>query len=785
MLKRKMLRDLMENKLAYFACLVIITIGLMLYTSVNIVMDNLYEARDTFYEEARFADGFARISGMPAAHVGRLASLEGVEEIEGRLVKDVRVLYPDAERNVYLRLVSLPGEKSNPINTPLLMGGSPLNPDGRELWVNPAFFEAQELALGDEIPLLVEGRSVPFTIVGTAQSPEFVYAMRTGRELYPMPETFGIAYLPFSVMKTLFREQDRVNDLIFLLQPGYSFAEVEERLKPRLENYGLISIFPRENQASNMILDMELQGLEASATAMPLLFLGIAGVILYILLKRMVEQQRGQIGTLKAFGYTDRELVLHYLSYALLLGFCGGILGGFLGIWLSFSFTEMYAMFFQLPGLGSQLSYKYVGLGIILSFIFSALAGYFGCRASLKLQPAEAMRPAAPPPGRRTRLEVWQFYWNLLTVQGKMATRNLFRNKQRSIFTLIGIMFAFSMMATTWYFHSVSDLLIFDQFEKVQTHDVQVNFIRPLSLKEMERELGRFPGVRRLEPMLEAPATLKHRWLEKDTIILGLPHDAFLYNILTDKGERVDPPRGGVVLAQRLADELSARVGSELYLESYWIKDPLRVKVVGVIPQYLGSNAYMEIDALNNLLGLGSMATSALLAMEQEAIPHLYNHYREAEPVAAVEESGALLDTFDELMESFGYMQYVFAVFGFIIGFAIIYNSSIVSLSERKRELASLKVMGMTPGEVLQVLTFEQWLVSILGMLAGIPFTLMLMHAISQALANDLYSIPVRVEAGLYIVALLGTAFSILVAQWTIARHLRGLSLVEVLKERD
>ncbi len=785
MLKRKMLRDLMENKLAYSACLVIITIGLMLYTSISIVMDNLYEAKDNFYREARFADGFARIRGMPEAQVSRLAAIEGIAEIEGRLVKDVRVLYPEQEKNVYLRLVSLPGDKANPINTPLLMEGSPLNQNTREIWVSPSFFEAQGLALGEQLPLLVEGRALSFTIVGTAQSPEFVYAMRTGRELYPMPETFGIAYLPFAVMKTLFQEGDQVNDLVFLLQPGYGYSDVEERLKPRLESYGLLSIFPRENQASHLILSMELQQLEGSATAMPLLFLGIAGAILYILLKRMVEQQRGQIGTLKAFGYTNGELVLHYLSYALWLGFCGGLLGGSLGIWLSFPFTEMYAIFFQLPGLSSQISYKYVGLGMILAFIFSALAGYFGCRAALKLQPAEAMRPAAPPPGHHTGLENWQFYWNLLTVQGKMATRNLFRNKQRSILTTIGIMFAFSMIATTWYFRTVAEILVFEQFALVQTHNLQVNFARPLSLQGVERELGRFPGVKRLEPMLEVPATLKYRWLEKDSVILGLPHDAFLYNILTDKGERVAPPREGIVLAQRLADELGTRVGAELLLESYWARDTLKVEVVGIVPQYLGSNGYMEIEALNKLLGLGSLATAALLSLEDEAIPALRERYREAKPVAVMEESGALLDTFDELMASFGYMQYVFAVFGFIIAFAIIYNTSIVSLSERKRELASLKVMGMTSGEVLQVLTFEQWLSSILGMLAGIPFTLVLMHAMSRAFATDLFSIPVRTEAGLFIVALLGTVFSVLVAQWTIARRIGGLSLVEVLKERD
>ncbi|MDO9534368.1 MAG: FtsX-like permease family protein [Bacillota bacterium] len=785
MLKRKMLRDLKENKLAYIACLVIIAIGLMIFTSVSMVMENLYSARDIFYEEARFADGFARVNSMPAGDINRLSDIEGVSEIEGRLVKDVRVLFPGSERNVYLRLVSLPEGKSSPINTPVLIEGAPLSEKSRNLWVCPSFFEAQNFELGYEIPLLIEGRSIPFAIVGTAQSPEFVYAMRTAQEMYPMPETFGIGYLPFSMMKTLFQERDQVNDLVFLLEPGYSYEEVEERLKPRLGRYGLISIFSREDQMSHAILTMELQGLEGSSTAMPILFLGIAGVILYILLMRMVEQQRGQIGTLKAFGYTGRELLFHYLSYALILGFIGGMVGGLLGIWLSFPYTEMYRDFFQLPGLESTFSLKYLVLGILLSLFFSVLAGYFGCRNSLKLQPAEAMRPPAPPPARRTWLERWDFFWNLLTVQGKMSVRNLFRNKQRSFFTLIGVMFAFSMMAVTWYFNSIVDILIYDQFEKVQTHNVRVTFSRPLSLKEVERELRRLPGMKRVEPIVEVPVTLKHRWQEKDTIIMGLGEDAFLYNILTDQGERISPPERGIILTERLSDELNAPVGTELTLESYWIRESRSVKVVDVIPQYLGTNAYMEINALNKYLGHGSLATSALLAVEDDSIPFFRERYLNAQPVASIEESGALIEKFNELMESFGAMQYIFTVFGFIIGFAIIYNSSIVSLSERKRELASLKVMGMTSGEVLQVLTFEQWLVSLSGMLVGIPFTIVLMNAMSRAFESDLYSIPVQTEGQFFMMAFLGTAFSILIAQWTIAKRISQLSLVEVLKERD
>jgi len=789
MLIRKMLRDLLENKTAYFASLVIIIIGLLIYTSISIVMDNLYAAKYSFYEEARFADGFAVLSGMPKAHVDRLSRVEGILEIEGRIVKDVRVLRLKTDRNVYLRLVSIPEKADYHINMPLLAEGYPKRSGSRDLWLNPAFFETHGFALGDEIHLLAQGRSFTFTIRGTARSPEFVYALRTGREIYPSPQTFGIAFVPYHIMETLFGEHDRVNDLVFLLRPGYSYEDIEESLERRLLPYGLISLFPREDQISHSLLAMELEGLETSSTAMPLVFLSVAGIILYILLKRMIDQQRGQIGTLKAFGYTNMELFLHYISYSLFLGLLGGVVGGLLGVWLSFSFTEMYAMFFELPMLGEFTSYLYlyVGYGILLSLAICTLAGYYGCRAALKLRPAEAMRPAAPPPGKRTLVERFKPLWKLLSVQAKMATRNAFRYKKRSAFTIIGVIFAFGLMAVTWYFNTITDVLLFDQLEKVQTHDLKLSFTGPVTFGKAMGELNRFPEIGRIEHMLEVPATLKHPWTEQDedTVILGLAQNASLYNLFNKEGERVLPPREGLLLSQRLADQLDVRAGSVLVLESYLLKDPITVDVAGIIVQNVGSNAYMEINALSNLLGFKPTATSALLTIEDEDIELLRNHYRESDLVVSMDSRTELLASFEEMMASFGFMQYIMALFGFIIAFAIIYTSSIVSLSERKRELATLKVIGMTRNEVLRVIAYEQWLVGIFGMLAGIPFTLFLVHSMSNAISSDIFSIPVIVEAPMFIIGALGTALSIMAAQLTVARRIGKLSLVEVLKERD
>ncbi len=785
MLWKKMWRELRENKAAYLACITVIAIGLMLFVSMSVVFEGLSDAKNNFYGDYRFADGFADVSGLSQTQVERLASVEGVGSLEGRKVEDVRVFAPEREENVYLRLVSIRPEQTVRLNDVMLLAGAMPAAGTRNILVDPAFLEANGLQTGDIIPVIIAGKQVEFTVTGVGLSPEFVYILRNPMDIYPDPATFGVAYSPLDVMQTLFGD-DSLNDIIFTLAAGDTYEDVEGRLKPRLESFGLESIYAREDQFSEAMLDQELNSVQSMVTSVPLLFLIVAATILYILLKRMVEQQRGQIGILKALGYSSREILFHYISYALIIGALGGILGSLLGFWLSYPLMTMYKTFFNLPGLTGCFSFSYLVLGVLFSTGFGVLAGYFGSKEVLKLQPSEAMRPPAPPPAKQTLLEGLRLYWDNLTVQGKMATRNAFRNLGRSFFTLIGVMFAFSLIATTGYFLSITDVLIMDQFTKVQTHDVKVVFAAPTDSEAARLELSHLPGVNRFEAYLEVPATISQSWYEKDTMILGLEADSEMYSLLTRNGVKVPLPPEGMVLSQNLAERLQAKIGSRLEIESPYAEDsPVYSEVVDIVPQYLGSNAYMDIDALGRLLGQGRISTAALLSVEEGAFPALKDRYREAQGVFSVEEKGSMLNKFTELMESYSFTYWILALFGMFTGFAVIYNSGIVSLSERRRELASLRVMGMTPPEVLQVLSFEQWFISLFGILAGVPMTMLFLQGMASAMDNDLFTFPVMFELQPFILGTVGTVASIWLTLRVIFRKIRRLSMVEALKERD
>lgn len=789
-LRKKTLREIKENKGVYIACMVVIAIGLLAYTAMSIVVENLERAQGNFYEQTHFADGFIKLTGYPENKVKSLGSVPGVDTIEGRILKDVRIFEEQTDANRSLRMISIDRSSPPELNQVQLFSGRLPDDHTSEILVDPKFFAANKLTLGDSLTLILEGKRATFTIVGTAQSPEFIYAMRSAQDLYPDPLTFGISYVPLSSLKALIQESGQVNEIAFSLEPGANFEAVKDQLQTELKRYGLQSIIPRKDQTSHAILLGELNSLKGMTTTLPVVFLGVATIILYTMLRRLIEQQRVTIGTLKAFGLTNREIILHYLSYPLFIGGFGGLLGGLSGIFLSFPLTAVYEEFFALPGLKSTFSIKYLFFGMALSLGFSLLSGIKGSLDILRLEPAEAMRPAAPGSAHKTRLEQIAWLWNTLSSQAQMGVRNVFRAPVRSLFTVVGMAVVYSLMTVSWSMQNMTDKMTTFQFEEVQTYDVKIALNSPASSRAVQYALAHEPGISKVEPLLEIPAALKNQWYKKEVLIMGLPLETTLYNVLDQEGKKVAIPESGILLSERLANLLQVKAGDSILVESPLSRDFIDKKdqtlmVKGVVPQYVGLNAFMEIGSLQELLQQGEISTSMLIEMDPQGVSPLKSKYRDASQVASIESIKETSEKISELIASTGFTIYFLAVLAGIAGFALIYNSSIISLSERQRELASLRVLGMTPREVLRVITSEQWTLCLLGILLGIPLSFGLLAGMAQSMSSDLYSIPTELPPFALLGAAGGTALSVWIAQTRAHRKIRSLPFVEILATKE
>lgn len=341
---KKAMRSIWRGKRSYIACVVLMAIGIMVYTSFNLLYINLDKAAEKMYGEQRFGDAFASVRGMPVSMVGSLEDLDGIERADGRVTADARVMLPDKEEKIVtLRLHSFDPDEPEPLNTFLLTQGTA--PADGEILVGDSFFKANSLRVGDDIKLIIRGKQAVFKISGAALSPEYVYAIPDTGQLMPDNEAFGFAYVTYSQLTAITGEQGLCDQLSFKLKDGVKFDSVKSQLEDALAPYGLIKVFDRKDQASAAMLEQEINSIGGMATSMPMVFIIMAVVILYIMLKRVIEQERGSIGTLKAFGFSDTQVLSHYLCYGIIASGVGGILGCAGGLAMAGGFTQIYLDF--------------------------------------------------------------------------------------------------------------------------------------------------------------------------------------------------------------------------------------------------------------------------------------------------------------------------------------------------------------------------------------------------------------------------------------------------------
>ncbi len=785
MLRRKLWRDLKANYGAYLACAGVLVIGLMLYVSLSVILESLTDSRDDYYQKYRFGDGFARFVQGPAGLARDLEDIEGIERAVGRLVQEVMVNNALGEATTTVRLVSF-DSPDQPVNRFRLESGRIPADGSREVLVSPAFLKGNEYHLGDNLPLVILGREVNFKISGTANSPEYIYEIPGGNALAPDPKAFGVAFVSYSTISSLFNMQGSVNDISFILSQDTEFKDVKKAVERQLQGCGLTGLVSREDQLSHSMLTQELLGLKGSASTTPIIFLVVASAILYITLRRMIEQQRGQIGLLKAFGFSDREIIIHYLGYPLIIGGFGGFAGGLAGSWFSFQLAILYQQFYNIPGLQGKISPGYIGAATLLSIAFGVIAGYQGCKRVTKLSPAEAMRPPAPLAGRRIIIEKFGILWSNLSTRVRMAVRNVFRNRQRTAIAILGVACAFSMMVTARGMFDSTFYLIDFQYNRVELYDLKTvlrGYADKISIVSGAEHVD---GVAKAEPLLEVPVTLNYRWHKKDTVLTGLSDQSSLYRLLTQDNEHVTLPRNGIVISTQLAELLDVTQGDKITVKPMVgdLKEQ-HIPVKRIIPQYVGMGAYMDIDSLSALLKSSPVASSVMVKVEKDKFSEVRKQLQKGANVAAIQDKTKQKAQFEDLMETSMASQYVLLFFSFVLGFAIVYNVNIISLSERERELATLMVIGMSEREIGRILLIEQGLLGSAAVLLGIPLSYSMLYGIAKATATEIYNMPMVVKPETFAVAAAGTVIFLLAAHWKITRKIKKLSMLDVLKQQE
>lgn len=780
LLWRKMLRDMKRSWTTYLLCVLIVAIGFWGYSVLELCYENLMTARDTFFDQSDFCDGFAKVQDGTVSVTNILEHIDGVEKAEGRLVKDVQVSsFQDTDAE--LHLVSW---ADGQMNRPVLSAGEMPGNGKLELVIGEGMAKARNLRPGDKIRLNAGKWNVEMEITGIGLTPENIYMIRDMSDLFPSPADYDAAFISYQTMEHLLGLTGRANSFLIRLEPGREWEQIEEELRQRLEPYGLQTYYEKENQLGVQMVGEEMKQLDRMSGVIPFLFLLAAGVMLYISLGRMVEQQRTQVGTLLALGISTRVVCVHYMLYGAVTGGAGGLLGGILGYFSAGSMVDFYRMYFNLPKVNAPLNVVYFLTGTAAGAAFCGATAWLVARRLGELNPAEGLRPAAPRAAGYFFLEKIPGFRNLFTVPGLMAIRSLARNRRRAAISLCGMAFAYMITATLVSMNSMFDLFIFDYWEETQRQDIMVYLDRPVKNGEIS-EAVRHPGLQRAEGVMEFPVTLKGPEGRVDCRIQAIESDSELCRLYREDGKRAMAEDDGIILSVHMAEVLGVKKGDIIETEVFYPElRQSRVVVSDVIAQYMGSSAYMSQEGAGKISDYRNVSNLLLLKGSGEAMEAVRKRFDQAEGIV-IQSRQERVDQYRSMMGSMGAMMASMASLGVLISFAVIYISSLISFEELKREISTLMMLGVPGKECLDVISTSQWLLAAGAALVGIPMSMGASWLISTGMASDLYSIPSFIDGKSLLQAIGLTGAAVALSSWMMLRKIRKIVPVELLRDRE
>lgn len=781
----KLLRDLWHLRGQALAIALVLTGGVATFVMSRSTLDALHDTRAAFYQETRFADVFASLKRAPESLRERIAAIPGVAAVETRVVTQVNVDLPGFPEPVKGRLVSVPDSGAPLLNDVYLRRGRLIDPArDDEALVSEAFAEAHGLDPGDTLSVVINGRYKRLTLVGVVLSPEVVYQLAPGAVI-PDFRRYSVLWMARRPLATANDMDGAFNDVALSIAAGASAQAAIDRLDGLLAPYGGLGAYTREDQVSHRYLNEEFRQLEQMAVMYPVMFLGVAAFLLNVVVSRLVSTQREQIAMLKAFGYGNGAVTLHYVKLILAITLLGDLGGVALGVWMGQGLGDLYMDYYRFPFLLYRLDPALVLVAVLISAAAALSGTLFAVRAAARLRPAEAMRPEAPPVYRATLLERIGLQ-RLLAPPSRMILRHLERRPFKALLSVVGIALSYAILMLGSFFGDAVDFLVDVQFRQIQREDMTVSFVETTGRGALF-ELQSLPGVRHAEGVRGVAVRLRNGYRTYRTGLQGLERTGRLQRVLDESLRPIPLPEGGLLLSDYLGELLGAGVGDRVTVEILEGERPVyQVPVARVITQFVGVAAYMDRTALNRLLREGDVITGALLAADRHTRNAIYDELKARPRVAGVEVREYAIDNFNELMaQSINLFSFFVVILAGSIAFGVVYNSARIALAERGRELASLRVLGFTRGEISYILLGEMALLTLAALPVGFLIGQGMAAYMIETMQSELFRIPYVLEARTYafaaLVVLVASALSALIVR----RRLDRLDLVAVLKTRE
>ncbi|HEX8941665.1 MAG TPA: FtsX-like permease family protein [Gemmatimonadaceae bacterium] len=781
----KLLRELRRHWVQVTSIALVMGCGTMTIMGLRSTLTSIRSARDMYFADYRLGDVFVQLQRAPLAIGRRIAAIPGVAAVETRIVRDVRLDVPGVPEAAIGHMVSIPDVHRPMLNDLHVRRGRWIAP-GRddEALVSERFAELNHLEPGDSLAAVINGRWQRLHIVGIALSPEFVVEF-AGSAIFADNRRYGILWTSRETLESAFDMKGAFNDVVVRLAPGATQQSVESALNALLEPWGAANAYGRRDQPAARALEDEFTQLKTNATLFPMFFLVVAAFLLNVVLSRLVASQRDEIAALKAFGYSNREIGLHYLGFGVAAVALGAIVGIPLGMWMGVRFTALYHEYFRFPTLPSVVDWGAAALGVGVSGGFALLGAFGGVRRVMALPPAEALRPESPARFRPLLIE--RLGMGTIVSPGiRMILRNLERRPLRTGATVIGAALAVALLASGRFPYDAFDRLMEVEFRLAQRYDAVVAFTQERSVAAA-RELRRMEGVLAAEPFRSTSVRVTRGPTSRTTTIMGIEPRSTLYRLVDADGREYVPPSSGVAMTVALARILGVHTGDTIDLELLELgSEQRRLVITGLFDPMIGQGLFMTRAALNRVLREQDMASGVYLSIAPGREADVLVGLKDFPGVAGATSRSATIRNIDEQMrESMTFVLILIVSSACVIAVGVVYNAARIALSERGRELASLRVLGFTTNEVAGMLLGEQGAILILALPCGIAIGAMFSYALARGFETERFHFPYVLAFHSQVFAAAVVVAAAALAGLIVRRRVRRLDMVAALRTRE
>lgn len=746
---------------------------------------SLDETRIAYYERYRFADVFATVRRAPKTLIGRISEIPGVAAVDARISKLALLDIDEMPEPATGLFISLPEFGEPTLNQPYMrLGRMPEATSAQEVMVSESFATSHGFLPGSRFSAILNGRKRELVIVGVALSPEFIYAIGPGDRM-PDDNRFAIVWMPEKALAAAYNLDGAFSSVTLKLLRESSQPEVMKRLDSLLDPYGGSAAYGRKDQTSHAFLEHGLDMLRNMSNTLPPIFLLVTAFLVNLTLSRLVALEREQIGLFKALGYSTGAVAAHYIKFVIVICAVGIAIGSLAGTWLGIYLTELFGRYYRFPFLVFSKNPDVYVLAAVLS-LAAALAGAFrSLREIVLLPPAVAMLPPAPARFRHV-LPAWTRTYRLFSQPVMMVIRNVGRHPFRAAFTTLGIALATAILVVSLFVGDTMDQLVEVTYFLSDRQDASIGFVEKQS-RDVVMQIARLPGVLAAEPSREVPVRVRKANIERRIMISGRQRDADLSRIIDTNLRPVTLPESGLAISSLLAETLGVRVGDSIEVDL--LEGQRRTVVLPVsalIEDYFGIKGMMGAEALARLMREAPAVNAVNVSLDESRLNDLYVSVKGIPVAAGVALQRASLANFRKSMAlNITTMATIYTALAGIIAFGVVYNSARISLSERGRELASLRVLGFTRGETMRILLLELALITLIAQPAGWALGYGLAWIMKSRLAGELMRVPMIMENFTYALATIIVFVAAVFSALVVARRVNNLDLVAVLKTRE